>query len=79
MEAMWRQLLEYTDTVGRAMVGTAGVLLVIAVASFVVGVVRASTGLAATTLPFWLVTMGSAIIAGVLVYLAGRRGDFRRR
>ncbi|MFF1572838.1 hypothetical protein ACFVWR_08830 [Leifsonia sp. NPDC058292] len=75
---MWRQLLQYTDTVGRAMVGTAGVLLVVAVVSFVVGVVRASTGQAATTLPFWLITMGAAVVAGVLVYLASRRGDFRR-
>ena len=75
---MWRHLLQYTDTVGRAMVGIAGVLLVIAVVSFVVGIVRASTGLAATTLPFWLVTMGSAVVAGVMVYLASRRGDFRR-
>jgi putative solute:sodium symporter small subunit len=78
METMWRQLLQYTDTVGRAMVGIAGVLLVVAVVSFVVGIVRASTGLAATTLPFWLTTMGSAVVAGVLVYLASRRGDFRR-
>ncbi|WP_431278149.1 hypothetical protein [Leifsonia poae] len=76
---MWRQLLEYTDTVGRAMVGIAGVLLVVAVVSFVVGIVRAATGQAATTLPFWLTTMGSAVIAGVLVYLASRRADIRRR
>jgi type III secretory pathway component EscS len=79
MEPMWRQLLEYTDTVGRAMVGVAGVLLVVAVVAFVVGIVRASTGLAATTLPFWLTTMGSAVVAGVLVYLASRRADIRRR
>jgi hypothetical protein len=78
METMWRQLLQYTDTVGRAMVGIAGVLLVVGVVSFVVGIVRASTGQAATTLPFWLTTMGSAVVAGVLVYLASRRGDFRR-
>ena len=75
---MWRQLLEYTDTVGRAMVGIAGVLLVVAVVAFVVGVVRASSGLAATTLPFWLTTMGSAVVAGLLVYLASRRGHFNR-
>jgi len=75
---MWRQLLQYTDTVGRAMVGIAGVLLVVAVVSFVVGIVRASTGQASTTLPFWLTTMASAVVAGVLVYLASRRGDFRR-
>ncbi|WP_223691875.1 hypothetical protein [Leifsonia poae] len=72
---MWRQLLEYTDTVGRVMVGIAGVLLVAAVVSFVVGIVRASTGSAATTLPFWITTMGSAVVAGVLVYLASRRAD----
>jgi LytS/YehU family sensor histidine kinase len=78
METMWRQLLQYTDTVGRAMVGIAGVLLVVAVVSFIVGIVRASTGQAATTLPFWLTTMGSAVVAGVLVYIASRRGDFRR-
>ncbi|MFF1634510.1 hypothetical protein [Leifsonia sp. NPDC058248] len=76
---MWRQLLEYTDTIGRAMVGVAGVLLVVAVLSFVAGIVQASTGHAAATLPFWLTTMGCAIIAGILVYLASRRGDFRRR
>jgi hypothetical protein len=29
-------------------------------------------------LPFWLTTMGSAVVAGVLVYIASRRGDFRR-
>jgi uncharacterized membrane protein len=79
MDTMWRQLLEYTDTAGRAMVGIAGVLLVVAVVSFVVGVVRASSGQAATSLPFWLTTMGSAVVAGVLVYLASRRADIRRR
>jgi hypothetical protein len=41
--------------------------------------VRASTGQAATSLPFWLTTMGSAVVAGVLVYLASRRADIRRR
>jgi hypothetical protein len=76
---MWRQLLEYTDTIGRAMVGIAGVLLVVAVVSFVAGVVQASTGHASVTLPFWLTTMGCAIVAGVLVYLASRRGDIRHR
>ena len=77
---MWRQLLEYTDTVGRAMVGAAGVLLVVAVLSFVVGVVQAVGGHAAATLPFWLATMGCAVVAGVLVYLAEPAGaTFRRR
>jgi hypothetical protein len=76
---MWRQLLQYTDTVGRAMVGFAGVLLVVAVVSFVAGVVQAVTGHASVTLPYWLTTMGAAVVAGVLVYLASRRGDFRRR
>ncbi|GAA1440231.1 hypothetical protein [Leifsonia poae] len=76
---MWRQLLEYTDTAGRAMVGVAAVLLVVAVLSFVAGVVQAATGHAAVTLPYWLTTMGGAVVAGVLVYLASRRADIRRR
>lgn len=71
---MWRQLLEYTDTVGRAMVGFAAVLLVVAVVSFIVGIVQAVSGHGAATLPFWLTTMGSAVVAGVLVFLASRRG-----
>lgn len=76
---MWRQLLEYTDSTGRAMVGCAGVALVVAVVSFVVGIVQASSGNAAGSLPYWLTTMGCAVIAGVLVYLASRRGDLKRR
>lgn len=76
---MWRQLLQYTDTVGRAMLGFAGVALVAAVVAFVVGVVQAVTGNAAVTLPFWMTTMGCAVLAGILVYLASRRGDLRRR
>ncbi|MDR6971513.1 hypothetical protein [Leifsonia shinshuensis] len=71
---MWRQLLEYTDGVGRGMVGAAAVLLVVAVVSFVVGIARAASGNAATTLPYWLTTMGCAVVAVVLVYLASRRG-----
>lgn len=71
---MWRQLLEYTDTAGRAMVGFAGVLLVAAVVSFVVGIAQAVSGQAAATLPYWLTTMACAVVAGVLVYLASRRG-----
>ena len=71
---MWRQLLEYTDTAGRAMVGFAGVLLVAAMVSFVVGIAQAVSGQAAATLPYWLTTMGCAVVAGVLVYLASRRG-----
>jgi len=71
---MWRQLLEYTDTAGRAMVGFAGVLLVAAVVSFVVGIAQAVSGNAAATLPYWLTTMACAVVAGVLVYLASRRG-----
>lgn len=74
---MWRQLLEYTDTVGRAMVGFAAVLLVVAVVSFAVGIAQAVSGHAAATLPYWLTTMGSAVVAGVLVYLASRRGKLR--
>jgi len=74
---MWRQLLEYTDTVGRALVGFAAVLLVVAVVSFVVGIAQAVSGHAAATLPYWLTTMGSAVVAGVLVYLASRRGKLR--
>jgi hypothetical protein len=76
---MWRQLLEYTDSTGRAMVGFAGVALVVAVVSFVVGIVQATAGNAAATLPYWLTTMGCAVLAGILVYLASRRGDLRRR
>lgn len=75
---MWRHLLQYTDTTGRAMVGLAAVLLVVAVVSFVVGILQAVSGHAAGTLPFWITTMASAVVAGVLVYLASRRGDFRR-
>ena len=71
---MWRQLLEYTDTAGRAMVGFAAVLLVVAVVSFIVGIAQAVSGHAAGTLPFWLTTMGCAVVAVVLVYLASRRG-----
>lgn len=74
---MWRQLLQYTDTVGRAMVGFAAVLLVVAVVSFVVGIAQAAAGHAAATLPYWLTTMGSAVVAGVLVFLASRRGKLR--
>ncbi|WP_431218749.1 hypothetical protein [Leifsonia xyli] len=74
---MWRQLLQYTDTAGRAMVGFAFVLLVVAVVSFVIGVTQAAAGHAAGTLPFWLTTMGCAVVAGVLVYLASRRGKLR--
>ena len=79
MVTMWRQLLQYTDSVGRAMVGAAAVLLVVAVLSFVAGIVRAVGGHAAGTLPFWITTMGCAVLAGILVYLSSRRGDFRRR
>jgi hypothetical protein len=75
---VWRNLLEYTDTAGRVMVGLAAVLLVVAVGSFLTGIVRAATGNAAGTLPFWLATMGCAAIAAVLVVLASRRGDLRR-
>ncbi|MGO4592867.1 hypothetical protein AB4Z18_03500 [Leifsonia sp. 2TAF2] len=74
---MWRQLLQYTDTAGRAMVGFAAVLLVVAVVSFAVGIAQASFGHAAATLPFWLTTMGCAVVAGVLVFLASRRGKLR--
>ena len=74
---MWRQLLQYTDTAGRAMVGFAAVLLVVAVVSFVVGIAQAVSGHVAGTLPFWLTTMGCAVVAGVLVYLASRRGKLR--
>ncbi|WP_426625161.1 hypothetical protein ACPPVW_03550 [Leifsonia sp. McL0607] len=76
---MWRQLLEYTDTVGRSMLGFAAVALLVAVVSFVVGIVQAVSGNAAVTLPHWLTTMACAVLAGVLVYLASRRGDLRRR
>ncbi|AGW40611.1 hypothetical protein O159_04020 [Leifsonia xyli subsp. cynodontis DSM 46306] len=75
---MWRDLLEYTDTAGRAMVGFAAVALVVAVVSFAAGVAQAVGGNAAGTLPFWLTTMGCAVLAGVLVYLASRRADIRR-
>jgi len=74
---MWRQLLEYTDTVGRAMVGCAAVLLVVAVVSFIVGIAQAASGHAASTLPYWLTTMGSAAVAVLLVFLASRRGKIR--
>ena len=74
---MWRQLHQYTDTAGRAMLGFGAVLLVVAVVSFVVGVVQAVSGHAAATLPYWLTTMGCAVLAGVLVYLASRRGKLR--
>ena len=79
MDVMWRNLLEYTDTVGRTMVGAAAVLLVIAVLSFVTGIVQVVGGHAASTLPFWITTMGCAVLAGILVYLSSRRGDIRRR
>lgn len=78
MEPMWRHLLQYTDSAGRAMVGFSAVALVVAVVSFVVGIVQATSGNAAGTLPYWLTTMGCAVLGGVLVYLASRRGDFRR-
>ncbi len=78
MDPMWRQLLEYTDTAGRAMVGFAAVALVVAVVSFVVGIVQAAGGHAAGTLPYWLTTMGCAVVAGILVFLASRRADIRR-
>ncbi|MGN6760029.1 MAG: hypothetical protein ACTHJI_01685 [Leifsonia sp.] len=71
---MWRQLLQYTDTAGRAMLGVAAALLAVAVASFLIGIAQAFTGRAAGTLPFWMTTMGCAVVAGVLVYLASRRG-----
>ncbi|WP_374009658.1 hypothetical protein [Leifsonia sp. LS-T14] len=74
---MWRQLLEYTDTAGRAMVGCAAVLLVVAVVSFIVGIAQAASGHAAATLPYWLTTMGCAAVAVLLVYLASRRGKIR--
>ncbi|MFP3466312.1 hypothetical protein [Leifsonia sp. SIMBA_070] len=74
---MWRQLLEYTDTAGRVMLGLAGVVLVVAVVSFVVGVAQAVSGNAAVTLPYWMTTMGCAVVAGILVYLASRRGRLR--
>ena len=77
--SVWRQLLQYTDTVGRSMVGFAAVALVVAVVSFVVGIAQAVSAHAAGTLPFWATTMGCAVLAGVLVYLASRRGDLRRR
>lgn len=76
---MWRQLLEHTDQVGRAMVGIAGALLAAAVLSFIYGIIRASTGYASTTLPFWIATMACAVLAGVLVYGASRRVDERHR
>lgn len=71
---MWRHLLEYTDSIGRAMVGFAGVALVVAIVSFVVGIAQAVSGHGASTLPYWLTTMACAVIAGVLVFLASRRG-----
>lgn len=61
------------------MVGFAGVALVVAVVSFIVGIAQAVGGNAGGTLPYWLTTMGCAVLAGVLVYLASRRGDVRRR
>ncbi|WP_314148455.1 hypothetical protein [uncultured Leifsonia sp.] len=76
---MWRQLLEYTDSTGKTMLACAGAALVVAVLSFVSGIALAVSGNAARTLPFWLATMGCAVIAGVLVYLASRRGDLKRR
>ena len=76
---MWRQLLQYTDTTGRALVGFGAVLLVVAVVSFVVGIVQATSGHATGTLVYWVTTMGCAVVAGILVYLASRRGDLRRR
>ena len=76
---MWRQLLEHTDQLGRTMVAIAGTLLAIAVVSFVYGVIRASTGFASTTLPFWITTMVCAVAAGALVYGASRRADQRHR
>ena len=76
---MWRQLLEHTDQVGRTMVAVAGTLLAVAVVSFVFGVVRASTGYASATLPFWITTMICAVAAGALVYGASRRVDQRHR
>jgi hypothetical protein len=48
---MWRHLLEYTDSIGRATVGVAVALLVVAVGSFILGIVQATTGHAAATLP----------------------------
>jgi amino acid transporter len=74
---MWRQLLEYTDTVGRTMVGFAAVLLVAAVVSFAVGIAQAASGHASVTLPYWLTTMGCAALAVILVFLASRRGKLR--
>ena len=74
---MWRQLLEYTDTAGRAMVGFAGVLLVAAVVSFVVGIAQAASGHVAVTLPYWLTPMGCAVVALLLIFLASRRGKLR--
>ena len=76
---MWRQLLEHTDQLGRTMVAVAAALLAIAVMSFVYGVIRASTGYASTTLPFWITTMVCAVAAGALVYGASRRVDQRHR
>lgn len=76
---MWRNLLEYTDAVGRTMVALAGVCLVVAVVSFATGVVQAASGNAGGTLPYWVTTMGCAVLAGVLVLLASRRADIRRR
>jgi hypothetical protein len=72
---MWRQLLKSTDQTGRTYVTVAGILLVLAVLSFLTGIVEVLTGHAGTTLPFWLATMVCAAIAGGLVYAASRRGD----
>lgn len=72
---MWRNLLEFTDNTGRVMVGCAGVALMSALVIFVTGVVEAFSGNAATTLPYWLWTMGCAFLGGLLVFFASRRTE----
>ncbi|WP_256030659.1 hypothetical protein [Leifsonia xyli] len=76
---MWRDLLEYTDTAGRALVGFAAHCRAAGGCGELRGGCRAGCrGNAPGTLPFWLTTMGCAVLAGVLVYLASRRADIRR-
>ena len=72
---MWRHLLEFTDSTGRVMVGCAFASLVIAVLSFVAGIIRAVVAGADGTLNYWLATMGFAFLGGLLIFLASRRTD----
>ena len=63
--------------VGGVLGGTVGILG--GILGTAVGVLGPRGKAKSLVMGLWLATMGCAVIAGVLVYLASRRGDLKRR